>query len=164
MKVSSNRPGPVTLPYTKNGKKLSFIFQAGKNELPNEDWNLIKEQHSGPKWEKYYGQILTEFKSLDIIVSPADEVGYSDGKMARAGEFESFDVKTCLELIENTTDRDILQTWRYAEKTLGRNRPIVLEALQRKIAESPQQQIDMARMGRESLEVEQNWIKDHPGR
>lgn len=161
MHVSSNRPGAVTLPFVKDGKKCSYIFQPGRNKIDPADWELIKEQHKSD-WH-YYGSILTPFKEVEISLPPDAEVGRADGKMAREGEFESFDVKTCLQMIANTTDRDILTSWEHAERNIGKDRKIILEAIQKQIKLSPQEAEDRARQVREHQEIEERFKADRPG-
>jgi hypothetical protein len=162
MIVASNRPGPITLSARINNKTVSFTFQPGRNDCPDELFKAIKEQHSD-SWDAYYGSILTPFKEVEISLPPDAEVGRADGKMAREGEFESFDVKTCLQMISNCTNRGILTSWQHSERNIGKDRKIVMDAITKQIRLSPQAEEDRLREMRESRYVEERYEADHQG-
>jgi len=161
MFVNSNRPGPMTLSAKINGKNVSFTFQPGRNDCPDNLWKAIVEQHQD-SWEAYYGAILTLFKDVEISLPPGSEVGRAAGRLAREGEFESFDVKTCLQMVANTTDRTVLESWAHAEKHIGKDRKIVLDAIAEQIKLSPQAAADQARQAKENQEVEERHRRDYP--
>lgn len=145
MKVLYSGANTLTLPFTdKVGNKKKITFVPGKNEVHPDDWrDLVTERKV--QFENYYSSVLKVFMPSGSMQAQKNEEKFEIPIGSESTDYQSLDLPSAKELIENTMDPDELKGYLELEHARKNPRKGMIKMIEGKI-----EQINLIDKDRES--------------
>lgn len=160
--IINDSPKQVTLPCKIDGKQITCTLLPGKNEISPEVWEAVKNQNKD-RFDAHYGKFVREWKTIPATDIQDELTGGPLSLFARKNSFECLSLHDALEVVENTSNRQILEGLLNDEISLGRGRTQVVSALRAKIDASAETQKQLERDIREWKQAEARFKQEFPG-